>query len=227
MRILIHQKDFQRAKDLRNFWKERGEEVFHAKQEAEFLKIFYEQKPEVVVLDVWMKGGDSFALVERIRRENPSLAILFLSEEQGHFYKKKAFAAGADYYLLQETAEEEIDWHIQAVYRRIVGEKLQNEYLFFWEDIELNLLSRRAKKGEQDLDLSDTEFKLLLYFVQNIGLALKREHIMEAVWGKTSSEKSNLLDSYVRKLRKKIGDEEHSKIVTVRAYGYGIKEKGE
>lgn len=225
MRVLIIQKDLGFAKELKNHWKTQGKLVDLSANYEEALSFFHQGDYHVVVMDTWMKGGDAFALASKIREKNPKIALFFLSEESSYSFKKRAFEVGADVFFKKDSSLEEITWQLDALGRRVFMQEEYQKQQLYWKDIKVNLLEREIYQGEKRLDFTGKEFQLFVFLLKNRGLVLHRDMLRREVCGEDTEMSSNIIDTYIKNIRKKIQDDKKEGIKTVRGYGYGIEDK--
>ncbi len=175
---------------------------------------------DLVLLDISLPELDGHAVLARIRARRPSLPVLMLTARDDLDNKVRALDAGADDYLTKPFAFEELLARIRALTRR--ADQQQASQLEAG-DLRLELLSRRAWRGERSIDLSSREFALLEYFMRHPNQVLSRDQILFAVWEYDYEPASNVVDVYVRYLRRKVSPSgEPSPISTVRGAGYRL-----
>ncbi|AYV95279.1 two-component system response regulator [Fusobacterium necrophorum subsp. funduliforme] len=227
MNILLIQRKQEFAKELKIAWKEQGNIVDIAGNYESALQFFYAGNYDIVLLDTWIKGGDAFLLAEKIRERSRKIGLIFLSEDTGFFWKKRAFEVGADAYLLPNSVEE-VSLQVFALGRRVKAEAEYRKHRYVYADMEVDLLQRKVFREGKDLNFTEKEFLLLSLLLKNQGLALHRDMIRKEVWGADFQGASNIVESYIKQIRKKLQDKEYHWIKTIRGYGYGIDErKGE
>lgn len=173
---------------------------------------------DLVLLDIALPGLDGHETLARLRALRPELPILMLTARDDLHHKVSALEGGADDYLTKPFALEELIARIRAMTRRT---DQRRSSALEAGDMKLDLLARRCWRGETQIDLSSREFALLEYFLQNPGRLLTRQQILSAVWDYDFDPESNLIDVYVRYLRRKIDDPgQLSRITTLRGMGY-------
>jgi two-component system response regulator MprA len=179
-------------------------------------------KFDAVVLDVMMPGNDGIEVCERLRAAGDQLPILMLTARYAVRDRVAGLEAGADDYLVKPFANEELVARLRALLRRAGGVA---ETISF-RDVELDLLTRDARRGEREIQLSRTEFELLEFFLCHPRQVLARTTIYEHVWGYDASLSSNTLDMFVSYLRRKLeADGEPRLIQTVRGVGFMLRER--
>lgn len=172
----------------------------------------------IVLLDIMMPGFDGHQTLARIRAAKPDLPVLMLTARDDLQDKIDAFAAGADDYLTKPFALEELLARVTALTRRS-GQ--QRSSVLNVGDIWMDVLARRVKQGGIPVNLSGREFSLLEYFLRHPGQVLGRRQILSAIWEYDFDPESNLVDVYVRYLRRKMQRRGQPPLITtVRGVGY-------
>lgn len=129
--------------------------------------------------------------------------------------------SGADDYLGKPFAFKELLARLRALTRR--GPNETAEPTLKYENLELDLLRHQARRGERRITLTSTEFRLLEFLMRNKTLVLSRSRILDEVWGFDYDGESNVVDTYVHYLRRKIDDGEQRQLIrTIRGYGYAL-----
>lgn len=229
MKILIIQKDISFAKELKILWKMQGNDVDVTGNYEEALSFFYLGDYDVVIVDTWIKGGDAFLLADKFRKRSANVSLLFLSEDSSYLLKKRAFEVGADAFLSRNSSIEEISWQVDALGRRVRMQEKYQEQQLHWKNIKVDLLERKVYQEGRRIEFTGKEFTLFSVLLKNQGLVLHRDMLRREVCGEDEDIRSNIIDTYVKNIRKKIQDHNREGIKTIRGYGYGIEaeKKGE
>jgi DNA-binding response OmpR family regulator len=170
---------------------------------------------DLVLLDIGLPELDGYEVLSRIRAHRPELPVLMLTARDDLVNKVRALDRGADDYLTKPFAFEELLARVRALTRRVdQASSTQIEA----GDVRLDLLGRRAWRGDRIIELSNREFTLLEYLLRHPSQVLSRTQILFAVWEYDADPSSNVVDVYIRYLRRKLGDP--SPISTVRGAGY-------
>ena len=172
--------------------------------------------PDLVVLDVAMPGLDGLAVCRRLRRAGATVAIVLLTARDSVPDRVAGLDAGADDYLVKPFAPEELLARARALLRR--GSE-PGELLAF-DDLVLDVRTRRVRRGELEIDLSAREAELLELLLRNPRQVISRSLALERVWGSDFAATSNVVDRYVSYLRRKLGDP--PLIHTVRGVGFMV-----
>jgi two-component system response regulator MprA len=180
---------------------------------------------DAVVLDVTMPGVDGIEVCERLRADGDQLPVLMLTARDAVRDRVAGLEAGADDYLVKPFANEELVARLHALLRRAAGGVTDSARLAF-ADLELDLLTRDALRGQREIELSPVEFELLEFFLRHPRQVLARGLIYERVWGYDASLSSNSLDVFVGHLRRKLEAGGESRLIqTVRGVGFTLRER--
>ena len=199
-----------------------GYETISAKHGLEALRLIREEKPDLVILDINMPQLDGFGVIEKLRNENNNVPVIVLTARDQNDDKSIGFGLGADDFVTKPFGLEELLMRVTAVLRRSKNTPTSGNILVNG-DISLDILNYRVSVKDKDIETSPTEFKLLLYLMENMGRVLTREQILSAVWGLDFATDGAVLDTYISYLRKKLGA--NANIRTVRGIGYQIESK--
>ena len=189
-----------------------GQDVFDYLLGAEY---------DALILDVMMPKMSGLEVLSRLRREKNSVPVLLLTAKDSIEDRVKGLDAGADDYLIKPFAFEELLARLRVLLRKPTAEKTT---VLKVADLTLQLDTRRVFRGDQEIELSSKEYSLLRYMMQNAGLVLSRDKLEQHVWDYDFSGGSNVIDVYIRYLRKKIDDGHEQKLIhTVRGHGYVLR----
>jgi two-component system response regulator MprA len=220
--ILVVDDDAGLRKALRRVLTANGFEVEEAAGGTEALAELRSRSFDLVVLDVMMPGRDGIEICEQLRAEGDGLPVLMLTARDAVRDRVVGLEAGADDYLVKPFANEELVARIRALLRR---SGTAHDMLSF-ADLELDVLTRDARRGDRAIELSPIEFELLEFFLRHPRQVLTRSLIYERVWGYDASLSSNSLDVFVGHLRRKLeAGGERRLIQTVRGVGFTLREK--
>ena len=192
-----------------------GHQVLTASSGEDGAVIAMDEAVDLVLLDISLPELSGHEVLGRIRSRRPALPVLMLTARDELDHKVRALDAGADDYLTKPFAFEELLARIRALTRRADQSSAAQLEV---GDVRLDLLGRRAWRGGRVMELSNREFALLEYLLRHPGQVLSRTQILFGVWEYDADPSSNVVDVYVRYLRRKLG--EPSPISTVRGAGY-------
>lgn len=177
---------------------------------------------DAIILDIMMPGLSGLEVLKRIRAEGNQVPVLFLTARDGVDDRVKGLDCGADDYLVKPFAFEELLARLRVLLRKPQGGKTT---VLRVGELELHLDTRQVFRQGQEVRLSSKEFSLLRYMMQNAGIVLSREKLEQHVWDYGYSGGSNVIDVYIRYLRKKLDQGHPVKYIhTVRGAGYVLKE---
>lgn len=178
---------------------------------------------DLIILDVMLPDQSGIETAQHIRRDGYEGPILMLTALSTTKDKVAGLDAGADDYLTKPFSFEELLARVRALLRR-KSQKNQTSILKY-SDLELDLIQRKAKRANQEINLTTKEFSLLEYFLRNPERPLGRTLIAEHVWDLHFDSDSNVIDVYVNLLRKKVDAPFNRKLIhTVVGVGYVLKE---
>lgn len=192
-----------------------GHQVMTASSGEDGAILAEDESVELVLLDISLPELSGHEVLSRIRKRRSDLPVLMLTARDDLDNKVRALDAGADDYLTKPFAFEELLARIRALTRR---SDQSNASQVEVGDVRLDLLARRAWRGERVIELSNREFTLLEYLLRHPNQVLSRTQILFAVWEYDADPSSNVVDVYIRYLRRKLGDP--SPITTMRGAGY-------
>lgn len=178
---------------------------------------------EVILLDWMMPIESGIDACKRLRANGCESSILMLTARDTVEDRVTGLDIGADDYLVKPFEFEELFARIRALARR-TSMKIQKETISFGT-FTLDRTQKLVKKSDKVIQLSPREFQILDMLVQNIGIVISRERIIERVWGIESEVNSNIIESYIKLLRKKMEIENgETMIKTIRGIGYKLEE---
>ena len=178
----------------------------------------------VALLDVMLPDIDGFEVCRRIRASDPKIGIIMLTAKSQEMDKVTGLMTGADDYVTKPFSPAELTARIDALYRRtgggadgeLAGELTQGPF-------RLNTRNRTLEKNGERIRLTQIEYAIMKYFMDNPGKALSREDILAAVWGRDYFGELKIVDVNIRRLRIKIEDDPTVPIYITTVWGYGYK----
>lgn len=224
MNVLIVQRDREIQKYLKKGLKELGYTVEMCSDRDDAYYHIKSDNYDLAILDIDIENGNGIELCSEIREINKKIGIIFLSSENDIEKKVQSLDNGADDYITKPFSFIELAGRIRAILRRCKGNinKIENNLTI--KNLKLDLLTREAKRGDRDIELTYREFALLEYLIRNKNLVLSRTMIREKIWNMNYTANTNIVDVYMTHLRNKIDKGEEEKIIyTVRGVGYILK----
>ena len=197
-----------------------GFAVRHEADGAAGLRAFDEARPSLVILDLMLPGIDGIEVCRRIRARSATPVIMLTAREDLES-RVNGFDAGADDYVPKPFAFDELLARVRAVLRR-AGEATPNDTMTF-EDVRLSLSAHEVSRNGRTLELTAREFDLLALFMRQPRQVLSKQAILQRVWGSDFFGDDNVVEVYVRYLRRKLGDP--PLIHTLRGVGYVLREQ--
>ena len=198
-----------------------GYEVEEATTGREALGAVARFEPDLVVLDWMLPDVAGLEVGRRLRAQGLKTAILFLTAKDAVEHKVEALRAGGDDYVTKPFSLAELVARVQAILRRTAGE-LPGDTLRF-ADLVLDEERHEVFRGEEQIELTATEFSLLRYFLLNPRRVLSKGQILQNVWRYDFGGNSNVVETYVSYLRKKLDANGPPLIKTVRQAGYMLE----
>ncbi len=177
---------------------------------------------DLIILDILLPGLNGFDVCRQIREQERSMPILLLTALGEIDHRVKGLDLGADDYLVKPFAFSELEARVRALLRR--GGPVKTSTLQFM-DIILDTRTHEVRRGERIIPLVNKEYALLEFFMRHPHQVLSRSMIAEHVWDGDTEHLSNVIDVYIRYLRRKLCDQNEPDVIyTVRGSGYQLKE---
>lgn len=208
-----------------------GYEVVDVNCGEEALKVFENEHGnfDVALLDIMMPGIDGFTVCKKLREKSTTLGIIMLSAKSQEMDKVSGLMIGADDYMTKPFSPSELTARVDAIYRRVCMSfsKAEESPIIESGPFQLNLKSRTVSKNNKLIDLTQVEYQILEYFLNNKNTALDRSSILTQIWGETYVGDEKIVDVNIRRIRMKIEDEPSNPqyIITIWGFGYKWNEK--
>ncbi len=220
-RVLIVETEMALAKQIGLDLSDVGYEALLAEDFQRGLQLASQQPPDLVMIDRMLGGDSGLKLCQQMRRLGLVAPVLMLMARDGVEDRVACLEAGADDYCLKPYRSEELLCRIRLY---LQSEPQTREQLRF-EDLTLDLSTRRALRDNQPIELTMKEFELLKYLMEHPREVLAREQILENVWGYDFLGESNVIEVYIRYLRLKLEEAGGKRLIqTVRGVGYVLRE---
>src|SRR3972149_6181261 len=223
MRVLVIEDEKQLLKIIGERLKEEGYVTDLIRDGMEGLHFAESLDYDCIILDIMLPTIDGFSILRKLRARKINIPVLILTAKDTIKDKVSGLDLGADDYITKPFSFEELIARVRAMLRRKSGEK---EAVLFIGDLTLDLITREVFRGNHLIELTSKEFAILEYFLRNKGKVLTKSQIVNHVWNYEFGYKSNIVEVYVRYLRRKLEDNFENKLIhTVSGVGYVIKVK--
>jgi two-component system response regulator MprA len=221
--VLIVDDDSKLLKMLQRTLMYEGFHVLSATNGNEALADIQAHRPDVVVLDWLMPGLDGLGVVGRLRAAGDKTLVLMLTARDAVENRVEGLESGADDYLIKPFAPAELLARIHALLRR-PAVTAQAEVMIY-AGLHLNPVTRETQRGSRPFELTSKEYDLLRYLLRHPRQVLRREQILQEVWGYDFGGEDNVLEVYIGYLRKKTEAGGEARLIqTVRGVGYVLRE---
>ena len=225
MRILIAEDE----RDLNDLLKKRLEKqqysvdaCYDGQEALDYLEV---TEYAAVILDIMMPKADGLTVLKIIRKKKKNIPILLLTAKDSIEDRVTGLDLGADDYLVKPFAFEELLARIRVMIRKSASGGAQTNIIEI-ADLTVDLNTRKVLRAGNEIELSSKEFSILRYLALNQGIVLSREKIEQNIWNYDYMGSSNVIDVYIRYLRRKIDAPFEKKLIhTVRGAGYVLREE--
>jgi two-component system response regulator ResD len=217
LKVLMVDDESRMRKLVSDFLTRKGYQVVEAGDGEEAIDKFYEDKNiSLVILDVMMPKMNGWDTCRQIRK-NSNVPIIMLTAKSDEASELNGFDCGADEYISKPFSPKILTARVDALIRRSYS--IDSSEMIDVGGIVINKAAHIVKINDEEIELSFKEFELLTYFVDNKGIALSREKILNNVWNYDYFGDARTIDTHVKKLRKKLGDK-GDYIKTIWGMGY-------
>lgn len=185
-------------------FKDIGFEVFEAADGQEAIEVFNENEVDLIVLDIMMPKLDGWSVCRRIREES-DVAIVMLTSRDEDADQLLGFELGVDEYVTKPINTQVLLARCRRLVERINHSDAHNKQVIVVDGIEINKEAYTVKVENSVIDFAPKEYELLLYLIENQGRVLSREKILDTVWGYDYFGDYRVVDTHIKKVRKKLG----------------------
>lgn len=187
---------------------------------APFYSALEEKLPDLILLDIMLPDTDGYTVLQRLKNDENTMNIpvIILSAKSLEYDRIFGLEAGADDYIVKPFSVLEVISRIRAVLRRVGRTKREEIRL---GDLRMDISMRRVFVGEREVRLTNREYQLLQYLMENRGIPVSRDVLLNRVWGYEFQGETRTVDVHIRFLRQKLGSA-GKRIETVRGMGYRI-----
>jgi DNA-binding response OmpR family regulator len=221
MRVLLIEDEAAIVRYLERGLREEGHQVESAATGEDGIDLALSEEIDLVIIDIGLPGLDGHQVLSTIRASKPALPALMLTARDDVTSKVRALDAGADDYIVKPFSFAELAARMRAAMRH--GDQRRASAVEVG-DLKVDFLQRRAWRGRRSIDLSNREFMLLAHLMQHAGQVLTRTQLLEAVWDYDFDPESNVVDVYVRYLRRKLDEPGRPSVISaLRGVGYRLE----
>jgi DNA-binding response OmpR family regulator len=223
--ILLIEDDPAVARSLSKGLEREGYEVVWKSKGEDGIAYTNKNPPHLIILDVRLPDGSGFDFCRRLRQAGMHQPILILTVQSDEIDKILGLEIGADDYMTKPFSLRELLTRIRALLRRTYGEfSSAHSNLLLVGGLTIDLNRSEVKRYEERLELTPTEFKLLVFLAQHPGQALARKQITEAIWGYGAElESANAVNVYIRRLRQKVELDPSRPVLILTVPGVGYR----
>ncbi len=211
--VLIVDDELRMRKLISDFLLREGYNIMEADNGQTALEKIFQEKIDLVILDVMMPKYDGWTVCREIRK-NSNIPVIMLTAKAEEVDQLFGFEIGADEYITKPFSPKVLTARVNALFRRIE----QNQSISY-KNLQIDPTARTASVDGSRIDLSPKEYDLLIYLVENKGRALSREQILNHVWSYDYFGDLRTVDTHINRLRNKMGSQSNL-IQTIRGFGY-------
>jgi DNA-binding response OmpR family regulator len=222
-KILLVDDDGTLLSLLSRYLRQEAYSVLAASSGTEALRLAYQERPALVVLDVMMPGMDGWELCARLR-ELASFPIILLSAKSSEADKLRGFQLGVDDYVTKPFSLAELAARIRVVLERHRPKPSTANAMYTTGNWSVDMVKRRVTRGDERVPLTPTEFRLLQYLIEQHGRPVSEATLAQEVWGSHPEGELAVVRRYIWLLRQKLEDDpaHPTRILTVRGFGYRL-----
>lgn len=223
LKVLVVDDEERMRKLISDFLKIKGYETVEAGDGEEAIDVFFADKEiALIILDVMMPKMDGWEVLKTVR-EHSKVPVIMLTARTEETDELKGFEYGADEYISKPFSPKILVARVEAILRR---SGVNQDEVVRVGGIEVDKSAHSVKIGGKEIELSFKEYELLLYFIENKGIALSREKILNNVWNYDYFGDARTIDTHVKKLRAKMGTKgDYIKTVWGMGYKFEVEEK--
>ncbi len=224
-KVLVVEDERDLAELLAYNLEKEGYQALVAGTGVEGLETARREMPELILLDLMLPGmmGTEVCSALRHSEKTKAIPVLMLTARGDEIDRVVGFEMGADDYIVKPFSMRELILRIRAILRRSSQELTNNERQINIGQVSIDCGSHKVSVSGVEIDLTSTEYKLLLYLAEHSGRVMKRELLLQDVWGYNFVGDTRTVDTHVTRLRNKLGDA-GDMVKTVRGFGYKMEE---
>ncbi|AQQ64240.1 MULTISPECIES: response regulator transcription factor [Bacillus] len=221
--VLLVEDERRLREIVSDYFRNEGFEVIEAEDGKKALELFAEHEIDLIMLDIMLPEIDGWSVCRRIRKES-AVPIIMLTARSDEDDTLLGFELGADEYVTKPFSPKVLVARAKTLLKRAEGAVgVAEENAMSLAGIEVNRLSRTVLVDGEEIILTHKEFELLVYLMENKGIVLSRQHLLDQLWGYDYYGDDRTVDTHIKKLRNKLGDKAKH-IGTVIRVGYKFEE---
>ncbi|CAG9613311.1 Transcriptional regulatory protein WalR [Bacillus rhizoplanae] len=221
--VLLVEDERRLREIVSNYFRNEGFEVIEAEDGKQALERFAEHTVDLIILDIMLPEIDGWSVCRRVRKES-AVPIIMLTARSDEDDTLLGFELGADEYVTKPFSPKILVARAKTLLKRADGALGQaEENTLSLAGIDVNRLSRTVMVDDEEIILTHKEFELLVYLMENKGIVLSRQHLLDQLWGYDYFGDDRTVDTHIKKLRNKLGDKA-THIGTVIRVGYKFEE---
>ncbi|EEL86807.1 DNA-binding response regulator [Bacillus cereus] len=221
--VLLVEDERRLREIVSDYFRNEGFEVIEAEDGKKALELFAEHEIDLIMLDIMLPEIDGWSVCRRIRKES-AVPIIMLTARSDEDDTLLGFELGADEYVTKPFSPKVLVARAKTLLKRADGAVgVTEENAMSLAGIEVNRLSRTVLVDGEEIILTHKEFELLVYLMENKGIVLSRQHLLDQLWGYDYYGDDRTVDTHIKKLRNKLGDKAKH-IGTVIRVGYKFEE---
>lgn len=220
--ILIVEDEPEFAELLCFWFTQAGYRPLKAGTAHEGLRLFHDERPQVVVLDLALPDVDGWLVIERLR-EFSSIPIIVVTARSAEADRVRGLRLGADDYVIKPVSLPELQARVEAALRRAAQTTLESPPILRYRDLTVDVTGHRVQHGDRTIRLTPTEFRLLVFLMERSGQLMTHQQALVGVWGQAYASDGHLLRMMVRNLRQKLKGEEDGESYISTEYGIGYR----
>lgn len=218
--VLVVDDDVHMLRMMKHILELEDYRVLTARSGKDVLNVFDEETPDLVLLDIMLPDIDGYTVCQRIR-EFSSIPVIMVTAKNDTEEKIQGLSAGADDYVTKPFSSKELVTRVMAVLRRTKFQDEHPEPMLHYNDLLVDFSRHRVTVSGQEVDLTDTEYKLLSCLSRNDGRVMTYDQILEKVWGEEYIGDTHLLQINIARLRQKLGEDAKNPKYILTKWGIG------
>jgi DNA-binding response OmpR family regulator len=225
-KILIIDDEEQLIKGLTLYLASEGYDVISALDGREGLNKALRESPDLILLDLILPEKDGLDVCRELRQKGVATPVIMLTAKGEEIDKVVGLEVGADDYVTKPFGARELLARIKVHLRKEKRQEKMPPPIFRFDDVEIDFIHFRIKRGRKESDITSLEAEILKYFVAHQGEIVSREALLERIWGYEKFPSTRTIDIHISKLRKKLESDPSKAKILISVYGAGYRFMG-